>query len=263
MSGLLVSPTQDDVLTVLRALLLDILPAGVEVIQAQDNKVSEPAGDDFVLMTPRSRHRLSTNVDGYMDCAFAASIASNVMTVTAVAIGKIVPPAQIFSPSFPLDQKFYILNQISGSPPGGPGTYAVTPGTPDVAPSTQVGVFIIGQSPIEGTKFASGVDAMLQPTDFLVQLDVHGPNSGDNSQIISTMLWDEQAFDFFEAADKNCEPLYCDDPRQMPFANDQQQVENRWVIEAHIQVNAVVTAPQQFADQVTIGLINVDVVYPP
>lgn len=260
--GLLVSPTQEDIFTVLRAFLLDILPDGIEVVQGQDNRVAEPLPTDFVTMVPTFRRRLSTNVDKFVDCAFSASILNNVMTVAAVAIGSIVPPAQIFSPSFPLNQKFYILAQLSGTP-GGAGTYSVTPGTPDVASPSDVGDFVVGQSPIEGTKFASGVGAYLQPTELTVQLDVHGPASADNAQIISTMFRDEFAYDFFVRLNGNVTPFYADDPRQMAFTNEEQQIEDRWVIEAKMQINATVSAPQQFAERVDLGLIEVDATYPP
>ncbi|TIU88226.1 MAG: hypothetical protein E5W06_02920, partial [Mesorhizobium sp.] len=62
-------PSQSGIQTVLRGFLLQYLPAGVEVISAQDNRVPEPAGD-FVTMTVSRRGRLSTNVDTYQDCAF-------------------------------------------------------------------------------------------------------------------------------------------------------------------------------------------------
>ena len=45
--------------------------------------------------------------------------------------------------------------------------------------------------------------------------------------------------------------------------NDQQQYEWRWVVEAMLQANQVVSVPQQFADQVTVEIISVDASYPP
>jgi len=258
--ALLVSPTQEETLTVLKG-YLDSIVGPAPVLQAQGNRVPEVAADAFVLMTPGNRVRLSTNRDSFLDCAFTASISNDQLTVTAVAIGVIVTPAQIFSPSFDLGTPVTILSQLSGDP-GGVGVYQLS-AAPDVDAHSDVGEFVIGESPVEGTKFASGQEGALQPTKFRVQLDVHGEASADLSQIISTMLWDEQAFDFFKAANPNVLPLYCDDPRQLPFNNDQSQVENRWVVDVYLQVNATVRAPQQFADQVAVGLINVDATYPP
>lgn len=56
-----ISPSDDAVLTAVRALLLAILGDGWEVFQGQGNRVPEPAGDNFVVMTPVHRNRLSTN----------------------------------------------------------------------------------------------------------------------------------------------------------------------------------------------------------
>lgn len=58
---LAVAPTKDDIFTGLRTMLLAMLPMGVEVIQGQDNRVPEPKGDDFVVMTETGSSRLSTN----------------------------------------------------------------------------------------------------------------------------------------------------------------------------------------------------------
>jgi hypothetical protein len=63
MPVLAASITEDAMLTALRGFLLDILPPGVEVFQAQNNRVPEPAGVDFIVMTPKSRVRQATNED--------------------------------------------------------------------------------------------------------------------------------------------------------------------------------------------------------
>lgn len=55
--------TEDDVFTAIRAYLLAVGPVGLEVIQAQNNRVPEPASADFIVMTPTNRGRLATNVD--------------------------------------------------------------------------------------------------------------------------------------------------------------------------------------------------------
>lgn len=61
------SMTEAQVLTVLRTFLLSVVPAGVEVIRGEINKVSEPSGADFIIMWPLDRPRLSTNVVSYDD----------------------------------------------------------------------------------------------------------------------------------------------------------------------------------------------------
>lgn len=63
--GFSVSPTESDILTALRAFLLDILGDNVEVVKGQANKVPEPGSPDFVVMTHVYRKRLATNTDDW------------------------------------------------------------------------------------------------------------------------------------------------------------------------------------------------------
>jgi len=53
----------EDIFTAVRAWLLSILPDGVEVLQTIVNKVAEPAGPDFVMMTIKAQTRKATNVE--------------------------------------------------------------------------------------------------------------------------------------------------------------------------------------------------------
>lgn len=175
--------TETDLLTSLRTVLLAIVPAGVEVIKGQVNRVAEPVGVDFVVMTPILRTRLSTNYDTYDDRPAA------------------MPPVELR------------LSTV--------------------------------------------------PTQVTIQLDVHGPASADNAQMISTLLRDEWATLAFAALGPDVQPLYAGDPRQIPFTNGEDQVEFRWVIDAVLQANAVTSTPQDFADTVEITPIEVDTTYPP
>lgn len=109
----------------------------------------------------------------------------------------------------------------------------------------------------------NGTRAEMQKTQITVQLDVHGPNSGDNAQIISTMLRDDYACLAMGSMGLEIQPLFADDPRQVPFLNGEDQIEERWVINAQIQINAEVSTVQQFADAAVVGLIDVDAAYPP
>lgn len=67
---LVVAPTIQTVLAKLRTLVLAVVPAGVEVVQGMDNRVSPPPRDPgYVRMTPILQQRLRTNVDAYDDPA--------------------------------------------------------------------------------------------------------------------------------------------------------------------------------------------------
>lgn len=174
-----ISITEDDVLAALRTFLLAIVATGVEVIVGQDNRVPEPTGDDFIVMTPLGQTRLSTNDSSYTD---------------------------------------------SGT----------NPGTRNFEQATRV----------------------------MIQLDIHGPASADNSAMISTLFRSEYAVDVFKSSGKDISPLYCDDAKQAPFINGENQYEQRWIITAAIQYNPVTAVPQDFADTLEVNIVSVDATYP-
>lgn len=102
-----------------------------------------------------------------------------------------------------------------------------------------------------------------QKTQVGAQVDIHGPDSADNSQIFTTLFRDFYGVQFFEDLGYGVVPLYCDDAKQMPFINGEEQYEYRWVMGAQMQVNPLVTLPQEFFNTINIQLIEVDANYPP
>lgn len=174
-----IDTTQVAILTALRTVLLSWLPSGVEVIRAQVNRVPEPTSDDFVVMTPILRERISTNIDTW-------SNSSTVSTINAT-----------------------------------------------------------------------------QSTKVTIQLDVHGPNSSENSQIISTLLRDQIGCAAFAAIASNIQTLFASDPRQSPFINGEDQYEDRWMVDAVLQADITLTTSQQFSSKLSVGLIPADITYPP
>ena len=48
-------------------------------------------------------------------------------------------------------------------------------------------------------------------------------------------------------------PLYTEEPRQTPFFNGESQFEERWTVDAVLQMNASITLPQLFAEQVVVS----------
>jgi hypothetical protein len=95
----------------------------------------------------------------------------------------------------------------------------------------------------------------LQPVQVTTQLDVHGPAGADAVHLITTLFRDYYCADLFTellaGSGFTAAPLYCGQPHQMPFTNDQQQAENRWILDAVMQVNPVVIVDQAFAS--TLG----------
>jgi hypothetical protein len=236
-----VTPNQDDIQTALGTFLTGILN-GVDVITGQVNRVPEPSSANFAVMWAINRNRLSTNIDSSEDVLFTASTLGTLLTVTAVQYGELQAGLQLFAAG--LAANTLISNQVSGTP-GGIGTYTITP-------SQNVGT----------RTMAAGFIEAMQPTEVVVQIDVHGPSSADNVQIISTLFRDPYGVDKLHESNPNITPLFTSDPRQIPFANAEQQIETRWIIEAHLQVNQQVLVPQQFADVIEVDLINVDATYP-
>jgi hypothetical protein len=215
---------------------------GVEVIQSQDNRVPEPIVPDFVTMTPIRYQRLETNIDGYQDVSFTAAILGNTLTVTAVEFGTIGFGQIVFGVGVSALTRIIAL----GTGTGGVGTYSLS--------SAQT---------VSSRPMASGSGNVMQPVMSSVQLDVYGPNSGDNAQTISTLFRDRFAVDAFAASGYDVTPLFVSDPRQLPYSNENQQVENRWVIDAQMQANQAVSGiPQQFADQLVVTVTDVQAAYP-
>lgn len=164
--------TEDQALGVYRSFILSILPAGVEVVKGQDNRVPEPSGADFVVFWPITRERTETNVD-------------------------------VFDP---------------------------------VAQTT----------------------SYAQPVLLTVQTDVHGPNAADNAQILTTLYRDDFAVQFFQASPYDVGPIHADDPKQVPFLNSESQWERRWIVEAVMQLNQIVTIPTQSAIVLEVNLVEAD-----
>lgn len=240
-----VSPTQDDVYTALRSFLIGILPgiAASDIIQGQVNRAAEPSAANFAVFWEISRRRLATNIDAWADCAFTASIVGDLMTVSDVAIGTIEVGNQVFGTG--LSGTTTILDQISGSI-GGTGVYQVGPAQTVVA---QV--------------LAAGGASFLQKLETRIQLDVHGPDGSNNATVISTLFRDAYAVDQFAVLAPDVVPFYADDPRQLPFVNENQQYEDRWVLDVYLQVDAVtIGIPQQFAGVIDVELVDVDAAFP-
>ena len=64
-----ISPDESQILAAARAWLLAVLPVGTEVVRGQDNRVPQPRGPCFAVLTPGQLEPLSTQVTGYADTA--------------------------------------------------------------------------------------------------------------------------------------------------------------------------------------------------
>lgn len=100
-------------------------------------------------------------------------------------------------------------------------------------------------------------------TQATIQIDCYGVSAMDNANMLSMMLRSDYACQKFAASGLDMQPLYANDAHQMPFTTGEDQYQERWIFDSVIQINPVVSVPQDFADSLEVGLIDVDVVYPP
>lgn len=241
---LTLSPTDDDITTAMRSFLLAILPPGVEAFVSQENYVPEPAGANFVMMTPLLRDRLETNTDDEADVVYTGSISDATMTVTAVAAGPLVEGQSVFGVG--VADGTVITAIVSGG--GGPGVYTISPGGQTVSSET----------------LAGGGATVYTPTQLSMQLDFHGPDGPNSVQKFINLFRDSFGVKFFASLRGDVVPLHADSARQAPFINGEQNYETRWTTDAIMQINELVIGiPQQFAAALgPVALYEVDAAYP-
>ena len=243
-----ISPTQLQIQTSVKSFLASILPTSVDVVVSQQNRVPEPRHPDFVVISPVRFRRLATNIDmDDGDVRFTASITGTVMAVETLTRGTIAVGATVFG--LGVTNGTTVVAPITGS--GGVGTYSVSQAQ-DVASEVM----------------AAGVQTIQQNVEVTAQLDFHSAktgNAGDMAQIFSTLFRDPFAANQFAGQTPNygVSPLYSEDPAQRPFINEAQQVEWRWVVDAYLQVDQVISIPEQYADVVHVVPRNVEVEFPP
>jgi hypothetical protein len=238
------SITESNIFQALGLFLQNLVPSTVPVVRGQQNRVSEPIGTDFIVMWPLTRERISMNTDSFNDVAFLGSINGTTLTVSQLLQG-VIEAGQLIDATGVLDIT-HITGFLSGT--GGAGTYTVD--------KTQV---------LSSTTMQAGTREVVQASKVTMQVDVHGPNSAEYAQIISTLARDEYGVNFFASESLGAlgiQPLYSSDPRQMPFTDGEQQVEERWTVEVTLQANPVISLQQDFAGTVSLGIIKDATTYP-
>lgn len=238
-----ISLSESQALTAVRAFLLAACsPVGIEVIKAQQNLVPEPQGSDFVLMTPLTQRRLGTNETDYTDNVAVGSIAGTTLTVSGITRGVLAIGQVLLDTASPTNVLADTWITALGTGIGGAGTYVVNR-TQTVASET----------------LFAGQRLDTSPTEWTVQIDIHGPLSGDNAKIVETLFrswYAVEAIGEYPGIDFAAVPLYAGDAHQMPFMNAEQQFEWRWTMDLVLQINPVVATPQQFADKLLIRPIT-------
>lgn len=247
--SLTVTPTEMQVRTALRAFLVSVLPAGVDVVLGQMNRTPEPrsANSSYGVIWPLRRRRLATNLHSFQDCHFPGSIAGTVMTAGTVVGLPLAAGRQVFGPGV-------APNTVIT---GGSGTSWQVGPTQNVPPGT----------------FSAGAATFTMQGEVVYQLDLHskspndptpGADASDMSEVVIAMFRDGYATEFFKGQGITARPLYIDEGRQVPFINAEEQYETNWVHEVRMQANQIVSGvPAEFADSAVFSSVNVDVAFPP
>lgn len=236
------SITETDEFTGLVSFLNLILPSGVTVVRGQPNRVSEPGAGNFVVVWPLWYKRMETNEVSVFDNVITASIAGNILDVFSIqqleGLGLQSGMTLSDGTALLVNGSTAIVSQLSGSV-GGTGTYYVNP----------------TQNVILETMYA-GLRQDLVATEWVVQCDLHGPLSANYAQTLVNLFRSEVAVDTFTNLGSSVVPLYADEAREAPFFNGEQQVEYRWTVDLHFQVNPVTGVTQQFADTLQATLYD-------
>lgn len=91
-----------------------------------------------------------------------------------------------------------------------------------------------------------------QSVEITMQIDFYGADSGDKARKLCN-LWKSH---YSTARLISCQPLYCKDPVQMTFINEQSRYEQRWMVELILQYNPEFSHEQTYLDMPVITLKN-------
>lgn len=106
---------------------------------------------------------------------------------------------------------------------------------------------------VDGYNATAQEKSILTPIRYAMQLDFYGIDSQMWAMETVSLFRDEYATSIFPA---NIQPLYADDPVQIPLIDGEAQYEERWKLIASLQYNPTITTQQQSATTVTFGAIS-------
>lgn len=101
---------------------------------------------------------------------------------------------------------------------------------------------------------------ILTPMRFEVQLDFYGPTAQQWAAETVALFRDEYATEIFPA---NIQPLYADDPVQLPLVDGEDQYTQRWRLAGSLQYNPILLTTQQSMLAVEVIPTPIDQTFPP
>lgn len=116
-------------------------------------------------------------------------------------------------------------------------------------------------------KPTGGKELTNQAKKWICQLDIYGEEASSVASTIFTMARSRWAVRQFAALTQDkgfsITPLYADTPRQTTMINGEKQYEERWTLDLHLQFNAVISTPMEFAEELYVKPASVDASFPP
>lgn len=106
-----------------------------------------------------------------------------------------------------------------------------------------------------------GEKTIHRSTRYDVQVDCYGTTAADRAALLAMMLRSEYACDSLAASSGCVQPLYADEPGQLPFVNAEGQFEERWSFSVALQFNPAITLPQDSATEISVHVENVDATF--
>lgn len=101
---------------------------------------------------------------------------------------------------------------------------------------------------------------ILTPIKFEVQLDFYGPTAQQWAAGTVALFRDEYATEIFPS---NIQPLYADDPVQLPLITGEEQYLQRWRLAGTLQYNPILSMTQQSMLAAVIEIAPIDQTFPP
>jgi hypothetical protein len=101
---------------------------------------------------------------------------------------------------------------------------------------------------------------ILTPTKYDIQLDFYGDDSPTWAFQTQALFRDAYATEMFPS---NIQPLYADNPIQIPLIDGESQYEQRWKLVASLQYNPILSTTQQSMLSVDVELAAIDQTFQP
>lgn len=105
-------------------------------------------------------------------------------------------------------------------------------------------------------------ETLSSSVEWIVQVDFYGAAAADWSSTATRLFRTARGTAFFDNDLPGLAPLYAEDVKSAPLVDGEHQWQKRRVLMLHFNYNPSVTLAEEFADQLSAGIINVESTYP-